>query len=106
MHKTLPVLALTLCMLAYSGCAPFSEKLESREQQTAAGDAKKLRQGRIYYLRSCGACHRYYKPEERTYSEWQAILAKKMPKLSLRESQFESVKKYILHNSIKDLPGK
>ncbi|MBA2848017.1 hypothetical protein G4V39_05755 [Thermosulfuriphilus ammonigenes] len=82
---------LIICLSLFYGCA-----------STPKGSSPSLSAGKAYYLKECGACHRHIRPEERTASEWPAILERHRIRVSLTPEQFDSLSQYILAGAKKD----
>ncbi|WP_456433980.1 hypothetical protein [Thermosulfuriphilus sp.] len=72
------------------GCT-LSPKVQKRDMEVT--------QGKAYYLKECGACHRHFRPQERSPKEWEAILKRHQIRVSLTPEQFEFLKKYILNKA-------
>lgn len=88
------VACLLLFFLVGAGCsAPTASSPPALANSEVPAD---LAQGRAYFLRECGQCHRIFRPEERTPDAWQPILARKAARVSLTKAQYEKLSAYVL----------
>lgn len=88
------VACLLLFSLVGAGCSTPTASRPSALANTAV--PADLAQGRAYFLRECGQCHRIFQPEERTPEGWRPILARKAARVSLTKAQYEKLRAYVL----------
>lgn len=96
---TLLAVLLTSHLLIVGCSAPggtASPQIETLARSHSNEDPAELARGRAYFLRECGACHRRYRPGERSPEQWRTILAGKSAKVSLNTAQFNKLKRYVL----------
>ncbi len=54
------------------------------------------REGRLLMLSQCGQCHRVFLPEEYSKEEWEPILKRMLPLVSITPEDRAALKEYIM----------
>lgn len=88
------VIGLLLFSLVGAGCS--AQTASSPPAPANSAVPTDLAQGRAYFLRECGQCHRLFLPEEKTPEAWRPILARKGARVSLTKAQYEKLRAYVL----------
>lgn len=91
-----PTVTIGLLLLSLVGAGCSAPTASSPSALASTGVPADLAQGRSYFLRECGQCHRIFRPEEKTPEAWQTILARKAAKVSLTKTQYEKLTAYVL----------
>jgi len=73
---------------------PSEANVNKREPATLA----ELGQGHDIYKKSCGGCHRLYKPDSRIREQWTKVLKVMGPKAKLSDDKVALVYKYLVNH--------
>ncbi len=89
---------LTMALVTLFSCGFNASKYYTPTEANASKSAISLEEliaGRTKYINTCGECHRLYKPNRNTTSEWRNYVDEMQERAEISDKEKEQIFKYL-----------